>query len=124
MKAIEQQESQQFIVKSIHGFSIKRKVETDIGGHTLDEMPGFSKGPTGIIESVKQVGKQTAESTTKKVYEVQIADQTIQLREHPRVYADGVDPLACEDMNVATDEAGGHNHQDTTAAEEHDDSRK
>lgn len=92
-------------------------VHTDMGGHTLMEMSGFVAGPTGVIEKVERVTKQTSTGGNANIYQLTIGGQVYEMGMHPRAITDSVDPLVWEGLNVAeswygpnvaTDHAGVH----------------
>ena len=96
-------------------------VHTDMGDHTLMEMSGFTAGPTGVIEKVERVTKQTPTGENAHIYQLTIDGHMYEMGMHPRTITDSVDPLVWEGLNVAeswygpnvaTDYAGVHmNHE-------------
>jgi len=102
--------------------------ETDLDGHNIYDMSGFTAGPIGTIEAVKQVEKLTPEGKGKKVYELTIGGRIYELGLHPRVIAQVTDPAVWVGMsvtkswigpNVDTDAAGahgGHAHESDDSA--------
>lgn len=76
-------------------------VHTDIGGHTLMEMSGFTAGPTGVIEKVERVTKQTPTGENANIYQLTIDGDMYEMGMHPRTITDSVDPLVWRGLNVA-----------------------
>lgn len=76
-------------------------VHTDIGGHTLMEMSGFTAGPTGVIEKVERVTKQTPTGKNANIYQLTIGGHMYEMGMHPRTITDSVDPLVWKGLNIA-----------------------
>lgn len=96
-------------------------VSTDMGGHTLLDMSGYTAGPTGVIEHVERVQKKTASGSAAYVYLVTIAGTVYELGMHPRVLAESADPAVWVGQqvaesfygpNVGTDQSGKQMHHD------------
>lgn len=97
-------------------------VNRDIGGHTLLEMSGYTPGPTGTIEHVNRVKKQTPSGSNAYVYLLTVDGTVYEVGMHLRVVANSTDPAvwvgqqiaeSFNGPNVATDNAGKHLHHES-----------
>lgn len=104
---------------------VARHVQSDMGGHTLLDMSGYTSGPTGVIEHVERVQKKTASGSSAYVYMMTIAGTVYEVGMHPRAIADSADPAVWVGQqvaesfygpNVGTDSAGRHMHHEDHGA--------
>ncbi len=107
---------------------VASNVKTNIDGHTLLDMSGFTEGPTGTIDSVEQVKKQTVQGSNVHIYILTIDGIDYEFGMHPCVIADSVDPSVWvgESVsesyfgpNVATDSEGLHSKHHLVEKDDH-----
>ena len=91
---------------------VAENVHTNIGDHSLLQMSGFTEGPTGTVEAVEHVKKQTETGEKQYVYVITLDGKEYELGLHPRAISESSDPSVWVGQTIAESYLGPNSSTD------------
>ncbi|MER2129156.1 hypothetical protein NSQ62_12110 [Solibacillus sp. FSL H8-0523] len=91
---------------------VAENVHTNIGGHSLLQMSGFTEGPTGTVEAVEHVKKQTETGDKYYIYVITVDGKEYELGMHPRAISESADPSVWVGQTIAESYIGTNSSSD------------